>query len=483
MLRRLPSPFAIFAVTVALLFGVTVAVRGPVDSDYFWHIMAGRLIATTGGVPHADPFSFTWAGQPWTMHEWLGELLIYTLVGVLGGTSATFLFGIVSIAGPLAVGFALMKRGVGMRALMLPVILVAVLTTSYATIRPQVISWLLLGILMATLLGLRPDQRWRPWLLVPFFVLWANLHGLYVAGGGAFAIYVGFTLAGKTAMAPARGRMVGLFVASFLASMLTPAGPAGLLYPLRYVDAGDWGLAHIAEWQSPNFHDPFQFAFLALVSALLLNGMRATPGWLQLSTVIGVAAALLATRNAPVAALLALPTLAFGLDNRWPARLRSKPLPHRVQLGRRVMETVVAAVVVIAGVSIIPRLPAVVDAGNAARYFPVDAVDVLARANPDARVLAEYGWGGYVIYRLYDTGGRVFVDGRNDMYSEQILNDYSHLRDADSGWSQLLDSYGVQAILLPPDAPLVRAAGSRGWCEAHRDGVAVLLLRHCDRTA
>jgi hypothetical protein len=69
------------------------------------------------------------------------------------------------------------------------------------------------------------------------------------------------------------------------------------------------------------------------------------------------------------------------------------------------------------------------------------------------------------------------------MYSEQILNDYSLLRNADDGWQQLLDRYDVQAILLPPDAPLVRAAPAAGWCEAHRDSVAVLLLQTCPRSA
>src|SRR6185437_729591 len=99
------------------------------------------------------------------------------------------------------------------------------------------------------------------------------------------------------------------------------------------------------------------------------------------------------------------------------------------------------------------------------------------------RVLAEYGWGGYEIHRLYDSGGRVFVDGRNDMYSEQILNDYSHIRNADDGWQALLDRYGVQAILLPPGAPLVTAADDAGWCEAYRDEVAVLLRPTCSGPA
>ena len=70
--------------------------------------------------------------------------------------------------------------------------------------------------------------------------------------------------------------------------------------------------------------------------------------------------------------------------------------------------------------------------------------------DPDARVLADYGWGGYVIHELYQSGGRVFVDGRNDMYDQQVLEDYDAIKNADPGWQALADRYGVEALLLHP---------------------------------
>ena len=106
----------------------------------------------------------------------------------------------------------------------------------------------------------------------------------------------------------------------------------------------------------------------------------------------------------------------------------------------------------------------------------MQGVALLKEEDPDARVLADYGWGGYVIHELYQAGGRVFVDGRNDMYDEQILEDYTSIRNAEPGWESLLDSYGADAILLPPETNLVSgAAQDAGWCEVHRDDVAVLL--------
>jgi hypothetical protein len=477
MQPRLPSPFAIFAITVAGLFGILTTARGLVDSDYYWHITAGRLVAERG-VMTTDPFSYTWAGQPWVMHEWLGELLIYWLVSAAGVGVATFGFGVISISGPLLVAWTLRRMGIPMLPLALATGLVVYLYASYATLRPQAISWLLLGLLLSGMLSMRAEHRWRPWLVVPLFVVWANVHGLYVIGLGVLAVFVLFTLAGRTPMAPRRWEMLVVLGTSFLASSLTPAGPAGLLYPLRYVEAGDWGLRHISEWQSPNFHDPVQLGLLVLIAAVLLNGMRATPGWLAFMAACGVIGALLATRNVPLTALLVLPTLALGLADRMPQRAAPRAL--RVQRARRFMELGLAAVVLVAAVLIVPRLPAVAGDRVIARNFPVAAVDRLDELDPNARVLAEYHWGGYVIYRLFDSGARVFVDGRNDMYEEQILEDYVTIRNAEAGWESMLDSYGADAILLPPETALVSgAAQDAGWCEVHRDDVAVLLVRTC----
>jgi hypothetical protein len=270
------------------------------------------------------------------------------------------------------------------------------------------------------------------------------------------------------------------------ASMVTPAGPIGILYPLRYVEGGDWGLANIAEWQSPNFHEPAHMGLLVMIVLLGLNGGRATPGWLVALSWVGVAMALLALRNAPIAAVFAMPTLVMGFEARLRRRdanqgRQPRPMAPSRQLGRRVLEFVTALVVAVGSMAVlIPRdLNAAIDKSLGTR-FPVAGVDALERLAPDANVLAEYGWGGYVIYRLYDSGGRVFVDGRNDMYSQQVLDDYSAIRAADPGWQQLADRYAVEALLFPPEITLTRGpAADAGWCEVLRDKWQVLYLRDC----
>lgn len=472
---RLPSPLTLaMLVVTALLVGVAL-VHNLTDADFFWHRATGRLIAETGSVPRIDPFSFTWGGE-WVAHEWLGELLIHLLVSGLGATGTLVVFGALAAA---AIWIsALVARRLGARTLpiVLAAVVGAVILVPFVTVRPQLFSWVLLAGLAALLLSLDGDRPRRALWLGPLFGLWANLHGLWVVGIGAVAVYVTLTLIGQTRMSAARGWMLAGGALAVVAVMLTPAGPSGILYPLRYVEPGDWGLANIAEWQSPDFHDGAHIGLLMLVVGLAVVGTaRAVPAWLAFLAMVALVMSLLSLRNEPIAAVWGLPVLALGLDARLPRRGRTPGA--RVGRGRRLLEIGLAVVSILAiGVTLGPRIEGT-DAAVRRAGLPVEAVDRLAAERPDARVLAEYGWAGYVIDRLAGSGARVFVDGRNDMYPDQVLRDYSALRAASGDWAAALERYRVGAILMPPGAPLVRAAEEGGaWCPAVEDERQVLLL-------
>ncbi len=480
-LRRLPSPLAIFALALGgILIGITVT-KGVQDPDYFWHVTAGQWIAENGRVPSTDPFSFTWAGQPWTPHEWLSELIIYWLVDAFGRTGATVVFGLFPAA-IVAVQAAMLARGgVTVRAFVVPAVLIGLVITPYVTLRPQAVSWLVLSVLVWFLWELRPDRAGRALLLIPLFVLWANLHGVYVIGLGVVLTYCIFTILGRTPMSAAKPWMAAGALGAVAASALTPAGPIGILYPLRYVELSDWGLANIQEWQSPNFHEPAHWAFLGMIVWVGLSRGRGAPGWLVMLSWVGIVLGLVSLRNVPIAAVFCLPVLALGLQERLAGRALPGPMAPSRALGRRLLE-IGAAVIVVVGALVVLVPPGVGEGprANIASRFPVPGVAELQRVNPDARVLAEYGWGGYVIHELYRTGGRVFVDGRNDMYDQQILEDYDAIKAADPGWEDLADAHGVEALLLDPEATVTRGpAEAAGWCEQYRDEMQVLLLRAC----
>ena len=94
---------------------------------------------------------------------------------------------------------------------------------------------------------------------------------------------------------------------------------------------------------------------------------------------------------------------------------------------------------------------------------------------PAQRIFTHDEWGDYLVYRLSPTGTKVFIDGRSDFYGEKFCQEYIELMNVRYDWEQKLSRYGVDTILLPPDAPLASTIKeSRHWRVVYDDGSAIV---------
>src|SRR6187551_2015464 len=408
MPRWLPHPIVLLVIVLGVLLYAAFLSKGPWDSDYYWHVQTGELIAN-GQFPRADPYSFTWFGMPWTLHEWLSELLIFKLVDSIGYMGAVYVFAFIPGITIGILAFAFHRLRLRTLAIIGSTTLAALLVIPYATLRPQAISWIFFAILTAGLVHLRPDRS--RWIL-----------GLAVLG-----VYALLSLVGLTPMSGAKWWAVATVPVAMLGTIFTPEGPSLLVYPLRYIDSGDWGMANITEWQSPNFHDPAHYPLLIYMAAVAIFGRWRVPWWMSIMAFLGIAMTLIALRNGAVAAIIGAPALAVGMDaalRDWRPNL-GVPSP-RLARQRRILEVFMAAIVVAAGVLIfVPSDPAAKVQASIERELPVQGIELLQERIPDGRILAWYGWGGYVVGNMYELGALVMVDGRNDMYDQSILDEYN----------------------------------------------------------
>jgi hypothetical protein len=109
--------------------------------------------------------------------------------------------------------------------------------------------------------------------------------------------------------------------------------------------------------------------------------------------------------------------------------------------------------------------------------YPAGALAVL-RTHPDARVFTNDEWGDYLIWSRQ----RVFVDGRSDFYGDDFEEKYVDVLNVKYGWEQTLAHFGVDTILMPPDAPLTGALKeSSRWTVVYDDGISVV-FRPAQRT-
>src|SRR5689334_13894334 len=57
----------------------SVGVAPSADGDIWWHLAAGREMASRGALLRTDPFSVGAAGRPWIDVHWLFQLSVYAV--------------------------------------------------------------------------------------------------------------------------------------------------------------------------------------------------------------------------------------------------------------------------------------------------------------------------------------------------------------------------------------------------------------------
>src|SRR5437763_3401505 len=67
------------------------------DPGTFWHTVVGEQMLVTGHLIYDDTFSFTFAGQAWSPHQWLGECLMAALHRI-GGLDSLLLATVTCLA-------------------------------------------------------------------------------------------------------------------------------------------------------------------------------------------------------------------------------------------------------------------------------------------------------------------------------------------------------------------------------------------------
>jgi len=481
------------------------------DPDLWGRISMGAVLFDAGHLPRTDDFSYTAAGASWVDHEWLSGVVFYALLRA-GGEPALQLFKYAAAAWALGLVLGVHRSAYRVSPLWgsaaLSLLAVAYLAAYLTTVRAQVFSvgffLLWLGVLERVRLRQWPAVR-LAWLL-PVAVVWGNLHGGFVMGALAVALYaVAYALLRRRADAIWHAGLAVALVAAV--TLVNPYGPSYLGFLLHA-----WSLDRtgISEWQ-PMLAAPWSLGTLTLaaVAALcaglslhtLARGWSGGEAWprrtarsgvsdaqhplgpaLVLLLVVGMA--LLARRIHPFMALtlaLYLPLLAYPAAG--PAAR-----PGRAALAAGVAVPIAACLAAaLLLTQVLPKRPIlgsfVPDEHSRveARYrVPVGAVRYLREAPYGGRLLNPFTPGEFLAWTLYPKY-RVAIDGRyEEVYTrEQFLwvslfyaeRDPRRIR-------QLADSSGADVVLLRSRTPgLAALSASPDWSVLYDDGFWALAGR------
>ncbi|MGH9498327.1 MAG: hypothetical protein ACRD3L_04235 [Terriglobales bacterium] len=482
-MKRLLQTRRVFVLVLAMGLFV-MAARSVTDPDVWWHLRTGQLMVQNHQLFHSDPYSFTRFGQPWVDHERLSQVFIYALYSAAGWGGLMAGFAVI-----IAAAFLLVFRRAPGKPYVAGAITVwgAVASVPCWGVRPQILT-LLLASTFLLLLERSYDRPHLLWWTPPLMLLWVNLHAGFAAGIALLLLFLigdGLDLAfgyNDPRLPPTRFRHLALVTVICAAVVaINPYGTQMYRYPLETLHSRAM-LAYIGEWLSPDFHQsrylPALFLMLATLVLPALSPRRLRPRELLLLTVTTYAA-LRSVRHIPLYVLVAVPLVSGMIEACLRARGKTALLDASP---RQPTWTLVVNGFLLAGFLFftVARFHEVVrdQPQTEAKEFPAPAASFLLSSQPPGPLLNHYNWGGYFIWRLFPKY-KVYIDGRADLYGDTFMDDFAatyYLKG--NAWRDSLNQWGIQTIVLPPDAPLTQALrGLPPWKEVFADSQAVVLTR------
>jgi len=464
------------------------------DGDTGWHIRTGEWILAHGTVPAKDLFSYTKPDQAWFAWEWLWDILfalIHSTFGLAGVGFATVL-----LLGTIAVLlYKLVLRACGNDVLSFFVTTLALCGSSLHWLaRPHLFSWLFFLLFLHLMPAVQSGSKAAFVALPALMVLWVNMHGAFFIGLALLlAIACGEALEALLpqgeSLATAYRRCRPLLTCAACCLAATFVNPyTWRLHRHIFQFLSDKKLLDIIqEYQSISFHCPpaifFELMlFLAAAAAFWnLQAGRITPALLAF---MWIHLALLSARNIPLFMMIAAPLAASWLQH---LLTRLQPLRYlgtafttiaEICEELKPLERAPRAYLLSGlGTLALAGLFATGAKGFEAQFkpesFPVQAIPLVERSAAQ-RIFTYDQWGDYLIYRLYPKK-RVFVDGRSDFFGMPIFDDAQHILNAQYDWRTQLRHFGIDMVLVRPDAPVCTVLKiSPDWTIRFDDGKVLI---------
>jgi hypothetical protein len=430
------------------------------NTDTYFHLRFGHEFLT-GSWSLRDPGSVTAFGTAeWVPTQWLPQLVMAQMEDWFGLAGVAWLSGLLYIA--LALTLWTVARRYASPIAAAPVTAVAIIAASPGmSMRPQVLSYLLIAVTTAAWLQTRRDGKVR-WWLVPLTWVWAMLHGMWPLG-----IIIGLVAVVGLALDRAVTRsqwlcLAAIPVLSGIAAALTPVGPRLYAAVLEVSSRSQY----FAEWQPPRFTDGNSIALLVLFAVVVIRLARrpSVLGWTELLLLLLAGGfAVYSNRTVFVAAVMIVPFAAAAIQ---------EVLGNRPPVSRLERASVLAAAGVCLAVLAV-LVPRTADQPPGPPTYP-DWLSALDELPAGTSVLNDWGEGGYLMWRYPELN--FVMNGYGDIFTDSEIARNYQMDATNGGWLESVKGTGATYALLRPGARLTYGLDRlEGWTITERSDTLVLL--------
>ena len=431
-----------------------VGVRANVQNDTWWHLRTGKLILYTRSIPVIDPYSWVLGDNaPWPNHEWLSQLLFYSLFAASGPAALHLLIG--SLFGIAAAFFFLAMRGrCEVRALILLALLPWLATAS--AIRPHAFTLTFTALTIYALL-----QRRFSWL--PFILLaWVQFHGGVCFGGVLLMAALAAALCTQRSLLPV------LLVAVGLAGASVAINPLGIgIYTHPFTSTAMARALPLIEWAPPSFESLLGILFWISAAGLCILAMvrwRSLQCWeVAMLVIASIAVFPLAARHVrnvylwmPIAGVTATHLLCSS-----DLREAVRSMKYLIML---VCSAVTAAILAVLSIS---------ESATSASWHPVSTEALAVLEASSGPLFNTYDTGGYLIW--FSPKTKVFIDSRQDPYPIKLLQQTIEVQ-LTGEFTQFFSGFGFTKAVVEPHMPLAHALVKSRWSVAARAPAFLVLV-------
>jgi hypothetical protein len=516
---RRPAPWIPLLGLLAIAIYLALTPTG--GWDIWWHLQTGEVALEQRSTLPTDPFSFSFAGQPWGHKDLLAAVILYLGFAGLGFAWFSLLKALV-VAGVGVSIFALGRRARAPDLVSTALAGLAIVALQYRMVeRPVLFSLALFPVLLLLLerlrdvrdTGRRPTIASRSLAVVMLIWGWSLLHREALIGIGVFGLEVVAAWAARLlgrAPGPSNRYLVAVTAGLCLAAALPLISPSGVdFYTTSFAVARSDALREaITDWASIGPLEllgdfPITAVLLLLALAGAIAVVRRVRAGLEVAGGVGLAhlfALLLFTaatlvdcvRWLPYASSLAAIVALRGFGG------ELAPLGRSAARSGDGRGTLVLVLLVVAVASWWQNVLGT-GVGPMRDRFPDGAVAFADEHGLDGEVVNAFHLGGYLLWKSWP-GTRVLIDGRNDLvYPPEFLLRVVESQRREEVFEQMRADDGATWVVagnIPGHLSHAFLARSPDWMlvywsepaviyvkrEAHRD-LAHLELEHVDPVA
>ncbi len=451
--------------------------------------------ATREALLHTNFFSYTFPDYPFINHHWGSGVLMYLIYLTTGFTGLSVVYVLCILGAFLALFFISLKY-TSLSPAILGSLLSIPLIAERTEVRPEGVSYLFIAIFIYILWQVNKKHDYKKLYFLPIIALfWANMHIYFILGPLIIGAFIFESLVRKEW--ELLKKLSYTFAATIIATLVTPYGWSGLVYPFvifknyGYLVAENQSIPFLLKlgFSNPNFLLWFIVIAIILVTSIMILIYRRKDFAIALSC-IAIAFGILGFFGIRYLAIFGISMLPLLI---WNIHILSDEYREKFNADKRktfYTATVIIIIIMFTLIYFSARMPWNSNFGIGLMKDVNGSAEFVKENKISGPFFTNYDIGSYFIFHMFtpDKLERVFVDNRPEAYPKEFFqNVYVKMQEDDNTWQQQLkkNNFNVIWFYRHDYTPwgqkfLITRVKDKAWAPVFVDNYTIIFLKRSD---